>query len=47
MPIDLRRLDEGNGIEATLIEHKAKWHKSCHSKFNATKLVRAEKGNIL
>ena len=43
MPIDLRRLDEGNGIEATLIEHKAKWHKSCHSKFNATKLVRAEK----
>ena len=43
MPIDLRRLDEGNGIEATLIEHKAKWQKSCHSKFNATKLVLAEK----
>ena len=43
MPIDLRRLDKGNGIEATLIEQKAKWHKSCHSKFNATKLVQDEK----
>ena len=30
MPIDLRRLDEGNGIEATLIEHKAKWQKSTY-----------------
>ena len=35
MPIDLTHLDEGRGIEATLIKHKAKWHKSCHSKINA------------
>lgn len=43
MPIDLGRLDEGNGIEATLLKHEAKWHKSCHTKFNVTKLLRAEK----
>ena len=28
MSIDL---DKGNGIEATLLEHEAKWHKSCHN----------------
>ena len=43
MPIDLRRLDEGNDVEATLRKNKAKWHKFCHSKFNITKLKRAEK----
>ena len=43
MPIDIGCLDEGGGIEATLLKHKAKWHKSCHSKFNTTKLQRAEK----
>jgi hypothetical protein len=43
MPIDLARLDEGNGMEATMLEHKAKWHKLCHTKFNITKLQRAEK----
>ena len=43
MPIDIGRPDEGGGIEATLLKHKAKWHKSCHSKFNTTKLQRAEK----
>ena len=40
MPIDLRCLDEGNGVEATLRKNKAKWHKFCHSKF---KLKQAEK----
>jgi hypothetical protein len=35
-PIDLSRLDEGSGIEGILVEHKAKWHKSCHTKFNVT-----------
>ncbi len=45
MPIDLTRLDEGNGMEATFKEHMAKWHKSCHTKFNITKLRRAEKKN--
>ena len=34
MPIDLRRLNEGNGVEATLRKNKAKWYKFCHSKFN-------------
>ena len=43
MPIDLRRLNEGNGVEATLRKNKAKWYKFCHSKFNITKLKQAEK----
>lgn len=43
IPIDLNRLDDGNGLEPTLQEHKAKWHKSCYLKFNTTKLQRAEK----
>ena len=43
MPIDLRQLDEGNGVEATLRKNTAKWHNFCHSKFNITKLKRAEK----
>lgn len=30
--LDINRLDEGNGIESTLIAHRAKWHKSCCSK---------------
>lgn len=41
--IDLNRLDDGNGIAATLLQHTAKWHISCHMKFNSTKLQRAEK----
>lgn len=43
MTIDLGRLDNGDGMEVTLMENKAMWHKSCHTKFNATKLQRAEK----
>ena len=43
MPIDLIRMDEGNGVEVTLRKNEAKWHKPCHSKFNITKLKRAEK----
>ena len=27
----------------TLIENKAKWHKSCHLKFSKSKLVKAQK----
>ena len=41
--IDLGRLDEGNGIEATLLERKAKWHKSCHTKFNQYHKVEASR----
>lgn len=46
IPIDLSHLDEGNGIEATFMEQVAKWHKSCHTKFNITKLRRAEKKQV-
>ena len=41
--LDISRLDEGNGIGATLLERAAKWHLSCKVKFNATNLKRAEK----
>ena len=27
--LNLSRLDEGNGIAASLNQHKAKWHDSC------------------
>ncbi len=43
MPIDLERLNEGSGIEATLMENEAMWNKSCCIKFNATQVGRAEK----
>ena len=41
--ISLERLDDGDGIEATLHCRKASWYKSCRCKFNATNLERAEK----
>ena len=43
IPMDLSRLDEGKSIEATFMEQVAKWHKTCHTNFNVTKLRRAEK----
>ena len=43
MPVDLECLDEGSGIEPTLMENEAMWHKSCCIKFNATQVRRAEK----
>ena len=46
LPINLSRLDEGDGIGATFMKRGAKWHKSCHTKFNVTKLRRAEKKQI-
>ena len=36
-------MDEGSGIEQTFVRGKARWHKSCNTKFNITKLKRAEK----
>ena len=45
IPIDIRRLDKG--FEATMLEHLAKWHKSCKGKFNKSKLKRAEKDILL
>ena len=41
--VRLAALDEGQGVEATLTHHSAKWHKSCRDNFNTTKLNRAEK----
>ena len=41
--LNLSRLDEGEGVEVTLKEHKAKWHDSCRLRYNKTQLQRAEK----
>ena len=42
LEIDLRRLDNGDGIEATLKAHSAKWHKGCQLKFNHQALARQD-----
>jgi len=41
--LQLDRLDEGEGIEAALVAHKAVYHKRCMLRFNTTKLQRAQK----
>ena len=35
MPIDvdIKQLDDGDGIEATLMKHHAGWHKTCRLNF--------------
>lgn len=43
IPIDISKLDEGDGIADTFITQNAKWHKSCKYKFSNLKLQRAEK----
>ena len=43
MQIELSQLDEGDGLENTLVRCKAHCHKICYDLFNATKLKRAEK----
>jgi len=30
--------DNGSGIQSTLHQNKARWHKSCRDKYNSTKL---------
>ena len=45
MQIDLSQLDEGDGLENTLVRCKERWHKSCYDLLNSTKLKRAEKRN--
>ena len=40
---DPKKIDDGSGIEKTMIEYKASRHKSCRNKFNATELKRALK----
>ena len=41
--LNLSRLDDGEGIVATLNHHQAKWHDSCRLKYNKTELRRAKK----
>ena len=45
LPSDVNpvKLDEGGGIEITLMRNKARWHKTCSLQFNTTKVKRAEK----
>ena len=43
LPIHLKRLDEGNGIEMTMVANDAKYHQSCRLQYNNTKLQRADK----
>ena len=44
--VQLHRLDEGQGVEATMVAHQAKWHKTCMLQYNNTMLRRAEKRPI-
>lgn len=39
-------LDEGQGIEQTLLDNKASWHKCCRDIFGNTKLVCAKKRKL-
>ena len=44
--VQLQRLEEGQGVEATMVAHQAKWHKTCVLQYNITMLRRAEKRPI-
>ena len=46
IPINVEKLDEGGGIAETLMQRKAKLHKSCRNKFSNMKLKRADKRKI-
>ena len=39
----LSRLDEGDGLEETFSQRRARWHLSCYGKFNSTKVERTRK----
>lgn len=41
--IDIKRLDDGSGIEATFKSNNAKWHKTCSNRYDKQKLQRAQK----
>ena len=43
IPLDIRRIDNGDGIEAALLKNEAKYHESCRLMFNSTKLQRTQK----
>ena len=42
LPINVERLDNGRGIEQSLIDNDAWYHRSCYLLFNITKLNRAK-----
>ena len=42
LPINVERLDSGCGIEQSLIDNDAVYHRSCYLLFNNTKLNRAQ-----
>ena len=41
--LDIKYLDDGDGIENTLTDHKALWHKACRDKLSELQLNRAKK----
>ena len=43
LDIDIKRLDDGDGIVATIMKHSACWHKLCPVIFSQTKLELLEK----
>jgi hypothetical protein len=43
IPLDIRRIVEGDGIEAVFIKNEAQYHESCRLMFNNTTLQRVQK----
>ena len=43
LPFNLERLDDGEGIEITMVTNNAQYHQSCRLRYNNTMLKRAEK----
>ncbi len=41
--LNLEHLDDGQGVEKTLVERQASWHKTCRNAFSNAKLERAKK----
>ncbi|CAC5423563.1 unnamed protein product [Mytilus coruscus] len=41
--LDLNKLNDGSGIQNTLIKSNAKWHEKCRLKFNTSELKSAQK----
>lgn len=42
-PVILDQLNDGSGVENTMLNNKASWHKSCKDKVDTTKYKRAKK----
>ncbi|CAC5415488.1 unnamed protein product [Mytilus coruscus] len=46
IPQDIRRLNDGEGIESTMKKKNDKYHNLCRIKFNNTKIERAQKRHM-